>query len=82
MFYLLIYIFLAPCIDDSDETCGHIEEAHKASYWGQPLTNRLLLTVVLSPIALEPLNPVNKHGNELESGPFHGQAFGLDHSQG
>lgn len=69
-------------MDDFDETRCPIREAHESSYGGQPPANRELLTVVVCPIALEPLNLINKHANELGIGPYCSQAFRLDHRQG
>ena len=44
---------------------------------GQPLANRHLVPETLSPTVLKELNPVNKYIDELGSGSFLSEAFGV-----
>ena len=44
---------------------------------GQPLANRRLVPETLSPTVLKELNPVNKYIDELGSGSFLSETFGV-----
>lgn len=52
-------------------------DPHGKELGGQPLANRHLVTETVSPMVLKELNPVNKYIDELGSGSFLKEAFGV-----